>query len=313
MKIILPSYMVRSQIASNRISPELLVGYEDISIGAKPILGEPCYQIAWGSSPFGARGAALETGFFWDAAHLDTHGLYKFSSFNTLEGWAEVESFYPPKWLDLHKSKYNQTKRFFSWDGVVLASQNPNDRSVLSVGSPEDYYSFFEGACKHYNRRLFIKAHPWNSGEKWSRLKNIADRYGAQMEKCDHSVLENCSFVLTYNSSFCVDCFVRDIPVAQFAPGYFYQTPAVTYTNFTYPDTVGNTEDAGLKLAQFLAWRYCFLMSMETEKWIRMLRAFSTSTSLFPLPEEFSYARNYFEPIFDEHEERMMYLEGGHL
>jgi hypothetical protein len=253
--------------------------------------------ISWGGPVNGSKNWVMETGFFWDACHIDI-GLYKNSLLNTIRGKEAIDNFKSPKSAidvinesGLKNSKYRQVNYSLLWDGVVLALQNPGDRSVLSAGSKEDYYSFVEGACIKYNRHLLLKAHPWNTGEVFERLKSYSDKYGCRIEKTDHECLKNCKFVLVYNSTFAVDCFVRGAKVAQYAPGYFYQTDAVTYTNYYYPDDVNDTCNYGYKLADFLIHRYCLYNSMSTDEWVIFLKHLYNSKDLFPVTEEFSYAR----------------------
>jgi hypothetical protein len=278
--ITFPQYAI--DLKSIPITAEDLLPYEDITISRKPIEG--AYNILWGGN--------METGFFWDAMHIDTLGLYKNSSFNTPQGIAEVDKFdkdVTDKLLSTKiPSKYRQTNYDVDWRGVTLACQNPNDRSVLSVGTADDWWKFYEGACKFYGKNLFVKLHPWNSGEIGERICRIAKENGCRAEKTNHSCITNAEFVLVYNSSFAVDCFLRDVAVAQFAPGYFYKTPAVTYTDRQYPTKV-KKNDWAKKLVSFLACRYCFNMQMPVDKWVNLLRHFAESKELFPLTDEWSY------------------------
>jgi len=268
------------------VTEEDLKPYEDIVVSKRPIQG--AYNIMWGVN--------METGFFWDGMHIDTKGLYANSSFNTPEAIEEVYEFDRPSVIDKLlnakvPSKYRQTNYDVEWKGVVLACQNPKDRSVLSVGTSDDWWAFYEGACKFYGKNLFVKLHPWNSGDIGERICATAKIYGCRAEKTNHTCIKDCCFVLLYNSSFCVDCFLHGVPVAQFAPGYFYKTPAVTFTDRTYPTEVKRTE-WGRKLVDFLAYRYCFNMKMPIEKWVALLRHFSTSKEMFPMTDEWCYAGN---------------------
>jgi hypothetical protein len=241
----------------------------------------------------------MESGFFRDAAYIDTVGLYMHSSFNTPEGWQEVEDYRGRFDMSMPDTKYDQGSHRFKWSGVVLALQNPRDRSVASVGSEEEYYRFVKGACRFYEDWLFLKAHPLTTPEAMARFQEIATKYGVGISHSDHTVIEDCEFVLTWNSSFAVDCFLRGVPVVQFAPGCFYQTPAVVFTRYTYPNALpeDKTSEAvlnGHKLARFLLYRYCFSMAMPAEKWNKMADHFAMSKQLFPMTDEFCYA-NYKE------------------
>jgi len=296
-KIIFPEYPLSTNIGSlrNVITKETLAKYKDIIPGKERLKNVDCWALAWGTKK--DHDAVMETGFFWDAMHIDLMGLYKYSSLN--QNWEIIKSFKAPKTAKsiifgskLNPSKFSQTNKQIKWDGVVLALQNPGDRSVLSCGTTEDYYTFVEKACKAYKKHLFLKLHPWNNGEIKARFEEIAKKYGCSIDKCDHSVIESCRFVLVYNSTFAVDCFLRDIKVAQYASGYWSNLPVVTFTGGEIPYDVDDTiKDANI-LVNFLVWKYCFNMSMSIEKWVDMLRYFSTSTEIFPLKEEWSYAAN---------------------
>lgn len=295
MQIIIPEYMFKSRIVRHFGQDDLP---DNVTIGRTP-LNENVFTVYWGEMPTGKKGAVIETGFWWDAMHIDKHGLYKDSTLNHEDTQELINNFKPRTSIgeilekQKVKSKYRQTNYDVTWDGIVLALQNPGDRSVRSCGDVEQYYQFVDNACKYYGKNLFLKAHPWNSGEIFERLKSSSDKYGCRIEKCNHSVIEKCKFVLVYNSTFAVDCFVRYVPVAQFAPGYFHNTGAVTFTNGYYPDSVESTQERALNLADFMAWKYCFNSTMAPDSWAGMIEAFAKSNDLFPMPEEYCYANNY--------------------
>jgi hypothetical protein len=280
--ITFPKYA--SDLTCIPVNKENLAAYEDIVVSSCAL--PDSYNLLWGVN--------FETGFFWEAAHFDTKGIYQYSSLNTPEAIDAIEKLDKPDVMGSLltakvPSKYRQTAYDIDWKGVVLACQNPGDRSVRSVGSISDWWDFYTGACEFYGSDLFVKLHPWNSGEIGEKICEIARQYNCQYGKTNHTVIKNCQFVLLYNSSFSVDCFLRDVPVAQFAEGYFHKTPALTFTNRTYPITI-EKRMWGKKLVNFLAHKYCFNVTMDVEKWVRMMRHFSTSSELFPLTDEFSYA-----------------------
>lgn len=281
-KILFPEYPLKTKIGSlnKNITVESLKNFPDIIIGNEK--QDNCWCLAWGYKK--NNDAVLETGFFWDAMHIDKKGLYKESSLN--DSWDIIETFKAPKdgseliLNSKHTSKYSQTNNNITWNEIVLAVQNPTDRSVLSCGTEDDYWLFIEKTCKHYGKNLFIKLHPWNNGDIEKKYKEIADIYKCKIAKCDHSVIKKCKFVIVYNSTFCIDCFVRGVPVMFGAPGYFSNLP------------VGFDIEANYKLINFLVWKYCFNMNMPIEKWIKMLKLYAFSEELFPLTEEFCYGLN---------------------
>ena len=68
---------------------------------------------------------------------------------------------------------------------------------------------------------------------------------------------------------------------------------AVNFTDGELPDKVDrSTVGMGFQLADFLCWRYCFTWRMAHEKWIAMLRHYAQSQELFPMRDEWCYARN---------------------
>lgn len=287
--------MWSKQISCFRENPNVIEGMQRNS--------SPDLQVYWGEirNPC-ARSIIIESGFFWQAAHIDIAGLYQQSSLCTPQALQEIEKFNAPvPAIDILKklpqsSKYPQGQdprisEDFEWQGIVLASQNPYDRSIRAVGSSGDYFEFFENACKFYGKDLFVKLHPWNSGEVGEKLCKIAKDNGVQAAKINHRIIKNCKFVLVYNSTFSVDCMIRGIPVAQYAPGYFYQNSAVEFTNGEYPSDIKTDIDFGYKTCDFLMWRYCFDHSMPGERWIEMFRSLPRR-EMFPIPEDFCYARN---------------------
>jgi hypothetical protein len=285
--IILPDYLERLGTIPH-INAASVMEHGDVSFGKK--WEEGCeYLVSWGYPVEGGKNGVLETGFFWEAAHIDTMGLYANSSLNTAEAIREVEEFIPPSGLGHLPSKYRQTDNKVEWSGVVLACQNPTDRSIQSCGSPEDFYEFVKGACEYFGKELFLKLHPWNSTkEVVDRLHGYAVNNGCEIAKTDHSVINNCEFVLVYNSTFAMDCFVRGVPVVQYAPGYWHKTPAVTYADGNFMGGM-DTVEWGRMLADFVVWRYCFDYTMPASDWVEMIKEYRDSTKLFPLPIEYSY------------------------
>ena len=263
------------------------------------------FRVFWGGlNDPAAKSIVMETGFFWNAAHIDTMGLYHQSSLSTPEALRQITSFSAPVsaqsiiLTSKNESKFSQGEdpeiqgKDIGQHDVILACQNPTDRSIRSVASPDDYYKFIDDACSFYGKKLFIKLHPWNSGAVGDRIRKIASAHGIEAHKINHRVLDGCQFVLVFNSTFSVDCMLRGVPVAQYAPGYFWQNPAVMYTKRSFPTNVRTDEAFGYKTCDFLAWRYCFDFTMDYDKWVRMLFTFARSNDLFPMPADLSYAAN---------------------
>jgi hypothetical protein len=264
---------------------------------ASAITENTSYFISWGDPKQKIKCGTMETGFFWDSLHIDTLGLYSQCSLNTPYANQLIRDFKAPRSAtDIilrgknPPSKFKQSREDCLWEGVVLALQNPSDRSIHRGSSTEDYYKFVEGACKFYGKNLFLKLHPWNSGEIEQRFRSMASENGCSIGRVNHTVLDKCKFCLVYNSTFTVDCLIRGIKVAYFAPGYFYQAPGVFYTSFQYPDDVPSTVDDGYKLCDFLVWRYCWNQKIPIDNIVSLLKIFANSKDMFRLPTDLSYA-----------------------
>jgi len=254
------------------------------------------WTLSWGYPQTKRRFAVAETGFFWDAMHIDTQGLYQYCSLNTSEGLREILEFVPPRSArqliqnsSLPNSKYRQPQDAPDWEGVVFACQNPSDRSIHSVASTEDWWRFLEDSCKYYGPKLYVKLHPWNNGDVEARIREIATRYGCTAGKVGHGILDRCEHVVLFNSTFSVDCMLRQVPVKQGASGYFSSTGAVTHCHMDPKQKLSDTSSRAEQLLDFLVWRYCFSMDCSLDVWKTRLRHFSESRKMFPLLIDDSY------------------------
>jgi hypothetical protein len=245
------------------------------------------------------RSGIYETGFWHNAFHIDTCGFGAKSSLTTYEAAKCISKFQSTKNVLplIRKStvpcKYPQVNLSQKWTGVVLAAQKILDRSVYQVGSVSDYWRFFTAACKYYGSRLFIKMHPMCSmdGEVMGhRMFDIALVHKCQIGYCNLDILTNCEFVIAYNSTIAADCFIRGVRYVQYAPGYFYQLPAVTYTKGEMCSQPADTVFWGYKTADFLLWKYCIHRDLNKECMIKLFKIYANSRDMFPLPLEFSYA-----------------------
>lgn len=256
------------------------------------------YFISWGESVFNIRHSLLEYGFFKDAAHIDRHGLYDRASFNfpfareVIENYDALKKFSEFKREDKIQSKFSQPINNCQWNGVVIACQYPKDRSIISIGSTKDYYNFLEDACKFYGKKVFLKKHPVMVGNKQENeiINLLCSKYKCEQGYIGASVLEKAEAVLVYNSTYVIDAIQGDIPVMQYAPGYFWQAGIVDYLSGSFTHKPKNPDPIYIgKFLDFLIWKYCFHLKMPMESISNMLRVFETSKKLFPLPEEFSY------------------------
>lgn len=304
MKYCIDSYLCNHKQIPN-ITQEHVKAHPEMEVKNQFLDDGPSYMVSWGNdvknipgTDIQGDGLVIESGFLWSGYHID-HALYEDSSINTEEFHKRAAAFkapVPAKTLidnaKYPKSKFAQPNVDAPWRGVVLACQNPGDRSIRRVGTPEDYYNFVEGACQAYGRDLFVKLHPWNSGPAAQRLIAIAKKYGCSVGKVNLSVIKHCKFVIMYNSTFAFDCFVNSVPVVNYERGYFHNAPCVHFSNRTYPQLADTDIDSGIKLADFAIWNYMFNKDMLFDKWVQMFKYASASTDLMILDPELSYANS---------------------
>ncbi len=262
----------------------------------------------WGDKPlqyeYGCKYFVIETGFFNEAYFIDTIGGTQFCSLNTKYGNQAVESFNlngrksaKDIIFNLHpnkRSKFNaQHGDIKSVDAeVILALQNPGDRSIMSVTNKKSYYQFVEDCCKFYGSSLFVKMHPWNNGEVFDNFKAIAEKYNCKYGKAPIDILNNCKFVISYNSTIAIDCLLRGIPYVQYGIGTFFNSYGIIFSNHTFPSSVSAHEN-GQQLCDFLIHKYCYYKPMDKEKFANMIVHYSNSHEVFPMTDEFSYASNF--------------------
>jgi hypothetical protein len=242
-----------------------------------------------------------ETGFFSNADHLDTVGLWGNTSFHLPEASRDIRCFEAPSCvIDIvnatkEHTKYLQYGPSQPWGGgVVFAAQLPWDLSVTSVSDEPTYWRTYRDACKHYGKSLFVKLHPYMFTDPAMRhvfdiFQQIGFRYGCSVGLANLPVIDECDFVLSFNSTFCCDAMLRGVKSVQIAPGYFSATDALTYTAGELPAKADNTIAAGYQLMDFLCWRYAYNRYMPPERIADLLHAFLISDELFPLPQECSY------------------------
>jgi hypothetical protein len=288
-----------------QITHQTLAPYEDEVICGNKFPGNAPWGLKWAFPEVHGRDSVIETGFPFAGVHIDRHGIYDQCSLTRPEAREEVMAYHAPRpameillHSNIPSSKYRQRPDPVRWEGVVLPLQIIYDRAIKHTPVKDQdpigaYLGFVDRACEKYGKHLFLKLHPQASEGENKRWESIARSNGCGCGLTDLSVLERCEFVLAYNSTFAFDCWLRGVPVAQYAPGYFYQTGGVTYTEGKLPDAVDmTTVEVGRKLADFVVWRYCFNRAMPIDRWVQVWRHFAQTDDLFPLPEELSYAAN---------------------
>lgn len=304
MKYIIPSYTTNYNLCPFKTEEEASEYGLTFDLN-----NENSYVVYWGLQPyrpnFGTKYGVMETGFFNEAAFIDTIGNYQTSSLNTKKAYDEIANFdlkgrktakeiifkLPANRQSKFNPSYKENKEKINWKGIVLALQNPSDRSILSVTSTNMYYNFVEECCKFYGNNLFLKMHPWNSGETYNRLASIAQKYNCNYGKTDMGIIEQCEFVIAYNSTFAIDCLLRGVPYVQFGLGTFYNTFGVHFSNYTLPVNITKITNAE-KLCDFLIYKYCFNKKMSKENFSKMIKHYAHSNEIFPMVDEFCYANN---------------------
>jgi capsule polysaccharide export protein KpsC/LpsZ len=306
MKCILPLYITEYNLSPLKSEDDA----NEYGLTFKPDTIDNDYAIFWGILPykpnFCRKYGVMETGFFNEAAYIDTIGNYQTSSLNTLEAYKEIDNFdlnskktakeiifnLAPNQRSKYNAEHSEPKnKNLQWKNVVLALQNPSDRSIYSVTTQKAYFEFVENCCKYYGSKLFVKMHPWNSGEIYDQFALIAKKYNCEYGKAPISIIENCEFVISFNSTFAIDCLLREVPYVQYGLGTFYNTYGINYSKQTFPSTVTNIKNAS-KLCDFLIYKYCFNKQMSKDKYAKMIHHFSKSNEMFPMNDDLCYAYN---------------------
>lgn len=254
------------------------------------------FFVSWGDPSGHSSECLIETGFFRNSFHIDKYGLYQNSSLGRLMNERCVSYEAPKSWKKLNLCpKFGQPKDENKWDGVVLIGQYPNDRSVKIAGGSKKYYEFVENACKFYGKNLLIKNHPVmiKDQEHNDIVSGLCSRYGCEFGHFGHSIIQDCEFVLLFNSTFVVDAMMNYKPIVQYAPGYFYQSNAVFFSDGCLPTKIKSADTFFFdKALDFLAWKYCIHYGQSIENIRKIILSFKDGSDTFPLNEELSYARS---------------------
>lgn len=305
MKIIIPDYAKNYELLPVKTDEEALELGLEFSRSQQQ---SEDYVIYWGQKPYianyGIKYGVMETGFFYNASFIDTVGNYQSLSLNTAMGFHTVADFnldgrksareivfeQPIKMQSKFNAAFNRVD-IDTWTGPVLILQNPTDRSILNVTSKKKYLQFVKDACKFYGKNLFVKFHPWNSGEKFTELEDIVKPFGCKYGKAKMSIIDNAEFCIAYNSTFAIDAMLRNVQYVQYGMGTFFNAYGVIYTEEQFPLNIRPVLDLH-QLPDFLIHKFCFNKHMNKWLFARMLRHYSTSKVMFPMTNEFSYANN---------------------
>jgi hypothetical protein len=258
---------------------------------------ENLFFINWGENLHGTNHCIIESGFFRESMHIDRYGLYPFASFNLETAKDFILNYNAPTTAKelyekgLLESKFKQPPIKQQWDGVILMCQHPTDRSILKAGTTKQYYDFIEEACKYYGKKLLLKVHPVNSDEVVDTVKSIALKYDCLVEKIGIDIIKTCEYVVLYNSTVVVDCLLREVPVLQYAPGYFWKTGTVDFSDRTFRTPKKTDKDYNYKFCDFLAWKYCFHIRSSFHIWNEIFDCYASTNEMFPLLEKYSYAQ----------------------
>lgn len=302
MKITLPKYASNYSLCPFKDESEIKQFNMSFNLTSKTE-----YAVYWGirnhKLNVAPKFGVMETGYFNNASFIDTIGSYENSSLNTKYGYDQIVNF------DLNGRKSarsiieslpsSKQSKFNANHGVdqdfqqrvILACQNPTDRSITYPHDEATYWKFVEGCCRFYGPNLYLKLHPWNSNEKAEPFIELAKKYRCGIGKFPIKLLKNKAFVIAFNSTIAIDCILLGVPYVQYAVGTFWNTFGVHFSNYSFPKDVRPIEGAE-KLADFLIYKYCFNKGMSKEKYAKMIEHYSKSKDIFPLNDEFCYANN---------------------
>jgi hypothetical protein len=302
MRIVLPKYVTNYNLCP--IKTEEDANNFGMTFKEHP---DSDYTIYWGINTTKLHAhkkyGVMETGFFHEAAFIDSIGAYQSCSLNTKYAYDLIDNFdlngrKCAKDIIFSMEKSSQSKYNAAYgrsdpcqQNIILACQNATDRSIGYAHNTKVYFSFIEECCKYYGKHIFIKLHPWNSNELAQPYYEIAKKYNCEIDKCHISIIENKEFVISFNSTIAIDCILRNVPYVQYAVGTFWNTFGIHFSNYTFPFNISPIPNAS-KLADFLIYKYCFNKSMDKIKYANMIKFYASTNSLFPLNDEFCYANN---------------------
>lgn len=256
------------------------------------------YYFSWGVKPRDLSVSLIETGFFKNSFHIDNFGLYQNSSFGIPVTKKIIENYDAPKSWKFFKEKgclcpkFNQPAKQDSWDGIVVACQYPNDRSILSVGGKKDYYEFLEKVCKFFGPKALLKRHPvmTQNFDENKILDEICLKHGCEIGHFGPSVLKTCEFIYVYNSTYAIDAVSHEKHVFQYTDGYFASSGIVQFTDKKISANLKPLNHRYIdKFLDFLLWRYCIHYE-SSPKWVsQIFEDFSRSKEVFRLDENLSY------------------------
>jgi hypothetical protein len=182
-------------------------------------------------------------------------------------------------------SKYAQPIDVPDWKGVVLMGQSLMDNSVSCMGIDHynmshgitQYMHWYRTMCDQYGKDLYVKIHPFVAQIKpyMHMLQEVAWEYGATAESCSMDIINHCEKVVLYNSTAIVDCWMRGVPVEQYAGGTFDTIPA----------------ELGKQMVHFLMWQYCIPLNLTGLDLHKTLEHYTQNDVLWPLPPELSWGQ----------------------
>jgi len=240
-----------------------------------------------------------ETGFFQNCIHIDKNGLYEKCSLNSNNIKDIIYNFNEPQNIlsgnikNKIIPKFNNITSNIIHNGPVLIFQHPFDRSILRAGGTNKYYEFIEETCKYFGKKLFVKFHPVNSIEIRKKHIDIAEKYGCSYGYTGVNAIDHCEFIILYNSTFAIDAALKNKPVFQYAPGYFFNSGIVNFIDHDIKKIKNESYDSFFinKFLNFIMWKYCFRFDQSFLNLIEIFKSFKKN-EIFPLPQEYSYA-NY--------------------
>ena len=110
-------------------------------------------------------------------------------------------------------------------------------------------------------------------------IRNILEEYGCYFGKAGFEILENCRFVVTYNSSFVVDCWMRGVHTYTHVDGTFY----------ILANLLSDDPTVFKRKVNFLMWKYCLPLDLTFDQWVDVFRTYTQSDKMFPLPLMYSW------------------------
>jgi hypothetical protein len=201
------------------------------------------------------------------------------------------------------------------WHGIVVAGQISIDKQVLHAGPADRYWQWMERIASVGKHEVFIKLHPLarRHPDDIKRATEIAEKHGCFVGYSGREIIDDASSVMSYCSSFVVDCWMRGYPMEKthVECGTFKAVSDLGHDLFLEGK---DPQIFARKFINFLMWKYCFnTNSIDEQSLHRLIKLYVESDDPYPLPEKYSWGQWFFDrkdKVIIEPDDRIVWTVG---